>query len=390
MQLKDIGYGIADLARLGLVVSRRMIEKAGADERELSPERLSRLVSRLHPRRIRARVSEVIVDTASTKTLRLVPAEGPFPAFRAGQFVNLFLTVDGVATSRPYSIASSPTRTGILDITVRKMPGGFVSPHLCDEVEPGDVFEITGPSGCSYHEPLTDTESLVFLCGGCGITAFISQIRMEAELRRGFTMHLIYGSRVPDDVIYHDELTGLTNTLDTFKMDLVISEPPKGYKGHKGFLDAKMIKKLVGDVEGKTFFLCGPQAMYDLCTTALRDLGVPDRRVKMELPGPPPDITTIDGWPEAVKGDDEVTLSIDGTGKTFKVRCGEPLLNALERNGEPLDALCRSGECGHCRVRLLAGDVFIPPSVTRKRSDVVFGYIHTCMAYPLADVRIRF
>ncbi len=59
-----------------------------------------RVVSRLHPERMRLRVTEIVQETSSTKTLRFERTDGPLPPFRAGQYVNLFADVDGVLTSR--------------------------------------------------------------------------------------------------------------------------------------------------------------------------------------------------------------------------------------------------------------------------------------------------
>ena len=69
---------------------------------------VQRVVSRIHPRRMRLRVVEIIQETATTKTFRCQRTDGPLPPFRPGQYVNLFVDVDGVLTSRPYSIASAP------------------------------------------------------------------------------------------------------------------------------------------------------------------------------------------------------------------------------------------------------------------------------------------
>ena len=177
--------------------------------------------------------------------------------------------------------------------------------------------------------------------------------------------------------------------MENLKVDVVISEPPEGYEGHTGFLDAKMIQTLVGDAEGKTFYICGPHAMYDLCVAALSELGVPARRIKRELSGPLPDITRVKGWPGELDLDQQFNIILDGTDKAFKARCGEPLLNSLERNGLAVDSLCRSGECGVCRIRLLQGEVFMPETASLRKTDAVFGYIHTCAAYPVSDITIR-
>ena len=389
MGFRDVSNVVGDLARLGMVVARKMASNSLADERVLAPYMVSELVGRIHPRRIKVRVAEIKEETYTTKTFRLAPVDEPFPPFRAGQFVSLFLTIDGVQTSRPYTISSPPTRRGHVDITVRKMVNGFVSHHLFDRVTVGDNFELSDPAGCFYQDPLVDEEQVVFLAGGCGITPFMSMIRNAADTKQNLHMHLIYGSRVPGDVIFGNELAGLASSMKNLEFNVVISEPPAGYEGLTGFLDAQLIEKLVGDVTGKTFFVCGPHAMYTLCLDALEKLGKPRRRVKRELSGPLPDITLVEGWPEKLDGREEFAVSIEGTGKAFKARCGEPLLNSLERNGSGVDALCRSGECGVCRTRLVKGEVFMSPSVSLKKADAIFGYIHPCASYPMSDVTIR-
>ncbi|HOW99516.1 MAG TPA: 2Fe-2S iron-sulfur cluster-binding protein, partial [Deltaproteobacteria bacterium] len=60
----------------------------------------------------------------------------------------------------------------------------------------------------------------------------------------------------------------------------------------------------------------------------------------------------------------------------------------LERAGIVIPALCRSGECSLCRTKLLKGEVFQPEGVKLRKSDIQFGYIHPCMAYPLSDLEI--
>ena len=47
------------------------------------------------------------LETAVAWGQALERTDGPLPPFRPGQYVNLFVDVDGVVTSRPYSISSS-------------------------------------------------------------------------------------------------------------------------------------------------------------------------------------------------------------------------------------------------------------------------------------------
>jgi phytoene dehydrogenase-like protein/ferredoxin-NADP reductase len=348
---------------------------------------VDRALAGLHPDRVQLEVSEIVEETPSTRTLRMKPAEGELPWFRAGQYVNLFCGVGGVLTSRPYSIASAPG-AGYWDITVRRMADGFVSDYLLDEVKVGDRFESTGPFGSLYYEPLMDTGDLVFMAGGSGITPFASIIREAAEKGSSPKMHLIYGSRDPSDIIFSGELKEMEAKIPGLKVDYVISEATEGWDGPCGLLDAKMINELVGDVEGKTFFICGPPQMYVLCEGALESLGVSRRRARREAYGPPADITTEPGWPGA---DPDAVFDVveERTGKTIKARAGEPLMNSLERAGIVVEAVCRAGECTVCRTRLIEGRVFVPERVLHREVDATAGYIHPCMSYPLTDLKIR-
>ncbi|RJP27636.1 MAG: FAD-dependent oxidoreductase [Actinobacteria bacterium] len=405
----NIGGGYEPSLYSGFLTSRKVLEDmeaggAGPEaiaklEKELEKQvegmelpdspttRVEQALAGLHPDRVQLQVSEVIEDTASTRTLRMRAAEGELPWFRAGQYVNLFCEVEGVLTSRPYSIASAPG-AGYWDITVRHMAGGFVSNYLLHEVKAGDRLESTGPSGSFYYEPLMDTGDLVFLAGGSGITPFASIIREAAGKGSGPEMHLIYGSRDPADIIFGEEMKKLEAKLPALKVDYVISEATQGWSGPCGLLDAQMISQLVGSVEGKTFYICGPPQMYLLCEGALASLGVPRRRIRREAYGPPADITSEPGWPGA-DPDAVFAVSEERTGRTFQARAGEPLMNSLERAGIVVEAVCRAGECTVCRTRLIAGKVFVPERVLARQVDAVAGYIHPCMSYPLEDLSIR-
>jgi ferredoxin-NADP reductase len=343
------------------------------------------------------RVVEIVQETVSTKTFRFERTDGPLPPFRPGQYVNVFVDVDGVLTSRPYSISSHPRVDGAegeretLDLTVRGKPGGFVAPYLLHEVQVGDELETTGPEGSFYHEPLIDGTDLVFLAGGSGITPFLSIIRdmfPRGEVSAPFHVHLLYGSRVPDDVICGEELAALAASQPNLHYTLVISEPPAGYDGPVGFLDENLIREWVGDVAGKTFYICGPNVMYDFCLAALRQLGAPDHRIRRELYGPPADVAKEPGWPEGLAAGTLFDVDVLGA-RTIQAPAGEPLLNTLERFGFAVPAVCRSGACSACRVRLLSGRVFQPAHTGLRESDRQHGYIHACVSYPLEDLQIR-
>jgi len=373
--------GYSEVAE-AVVMSRKLGVNYTAD-RDLA----DRYIKRLHPPRMRLRVTDVFEETPTTRTFRLVAEDPPLPPFQAGQYIALVVEVDGVRTSRPYSISSPPNQTGFYDITVRRVEDGVVSGYLLDRVRPGDVLESSGPAGEFYHNPIFHKKTMVCIAGGCGITPFMSMIREILECGLDRTVYLFYGNKSLDDVIFHESFLWLSERFENFHYYPVIEEPPDGYEGCRGLVTGKLVRETLGDLEQKTYYVCGPRAMYDFCLPEMEGLGIPKSRVRREVYGTPVHIWKDPAWPAGVKGEQSFAVRVKGKG-ALEARAGEPLLVALEKGGIVLPALCRSGECSMCRVRLLSGKVFQPAGVLLRKSDRKLGYIHSCAAYPLEDLEI--
>ncbi len=349
-------------------------------------EQTRRAVEAIHPARMRLRVAEVIDQTPTTRTFRFEREDGELPPFRPGQYVNLRVDIDGVRTHRPYSICSIP-EDDHLELSIKDVPGGFVAPHLLGHLQVDTRLDSTGPAGNFVHEPLADGQDLVLLAGGCGVTPFISIVRQMDRDGWPATVHLILGCLDPDEAMYGEELARLAQENDRLRYDTVYSSPAEVQPGRSGLLDAACLGELVGDVEGKAFFVCGPHAMIDLCRSALRELGVEEHRVRAELPGVPADVTTAPGWPDDLAASDTLRLRVGD--RAVDARAGEPLLCTMERHGLLIPARCRSGECAACRTRLVSGQVYELPTAHVRESDRAYGYIHPCASYPISDLELR-
>jgi len=384
MALKDVMHDIEGYQDIQKEIE--VVRRYGPDY-TTQKGRVQQIINMLHPKTLRFTVSEIREETTSTKTLRLNSEMDHLPPFQAGQYINLCVEIGGIKTSRPYSISSPPNQTAYYDITVRTVPNGFVSEYLLHDVQPGVVFESTGPSGNFYHNPLFHGDDLVFLAGGSGITPFMSMIREITDKGLPRHIHLVYGSQHPEDVIFHTELSERARMHENITYSLVISDPHRGYHGHTGFLTADLLEDLVPDISTKMVYLCGPELMYPFCLRELKKLGVPRKRIRTEVFGPPKDVTAEPGWPEGKRSEARFKVTVRGR-KTIAAQENEPLMIALERAGIVIPASCRSGECSLCRTRLVSGRVFQPSGVKIRRSDAQYGYIHPCMAYPISDIEI--
>ncbi|MEG2002954.1 MAG: FAD-binding oxidoreductase, partial [Clostridia bacterium] len=111
-------------------------QKIGADF-SLDIDSTSRTIEQLHAKKLELKVVGIFNVTKDSKTIRFASKTGYLPPFEAGQYINIFVEIDGVRTSRPYSISSSPRQRAYYEITVARIAKGFVSDYFLDKVKVG-------------------------------------------------------------------------------------------------------------------------------------------------------------------------------------------------------------------------------------------------------------
>ena len=345
-----------------------------------------RTINQISPKKLDLVVIDVEMVNSEARTIRFASKNGYLPPFEAGQYLNVFTEIDGVRTSRPYSLSSSPKQRGFYEITVAKIPTGFVSDFIIDKVKVGDEFEASSPAGVFHYNPVSHHKHSVFLAGGSGVTPFMSMTKeiLESGLDRVVT--LIYGMRNETIGIFHKEFTALAKKYPNFNYVPVISDETVTTDARKGFIDSTCIKEVVGNIENKTFYLCGPQIMTDFCKKALVELNIKEKDIRREMFASAQNICKEVGYPTELNGTEVFKLTVGN--KVIDAKSNESLLVALERSGIRVNVCCRSGECSLCKVKLVAGKVFMPRGVMLRHADEVFGYVHSCRAFPITDLEI--
>lgn len=101
-------------------------------------------------------------------------------AYRPGQSVTVS-TPHRPRAWRPFSPAHGPRDDGTIELHVRAVAGGLVSPALVYETEPGDVVGIGAAVGTLGW---SDTaRNAVLLAGGTGIAPFLAMLDSRAQAR---------------------------------------------------------------------------------------------------------------------------------------------------------------------------------------------------------------
>ncbi len=347
------------------------------------------IIRRYHPETLSVKVSKIIDVTKDAKTFRLVSTNGNLPVFQAGQYLNIFVNIEGILTSRPISISSSNRQRGYYDITFGRIAKGFISDYFLNEVRVGDEFKTSAPSGNFHHNPVFHKDYCVMIAGGSGVTPFASMVKEVCDRGGDREMHLIYGVRNEELAFFKEEFEAYAKDYPNFTFTLVVSEPGEGYQGTTGFMTDKLIESIVDLKRDPMFYVCGPTNMYNFVDQQLENLNIPKRRIRHEMFGSSQDITKEPAWPQNILADQVFTIDVEGH-EPIQAIASENLLTTLERNKIRVNVCCRSGECSLCRIQLTGGQVFMPKGVLLRHADEKYGYIHSCKAYPLSDLKIRF
>ena len=133
--------------------------------------------------------------------------------------------------------------------------------------------------------PHADTERLVFIAGGIGITPFRSHLKYLIDERKSRNITLFYAVSDAKQIVYKDILDEAKEY--GLKVVYVLSppageEPPKSWKGEVGFLTAEMIKKHVLDFDRRVYYISGPSGMVQANKTLLHDMGVARDQIRTD------------------------------------------------------------------------------------------------------------
>jgi ferredoxin-NADP reductase len=225
-----------------------------------------------------ATITSIVEETPRVRTLELEVPD--WPGHRAGQHVDIRLTAaDGYRAERAYSIATAPDEA--LALTVERLDDGEVSPHLTDVVREGDRFDIRGPVGGYFNWQSDDPGPVLLAAGGSGVAPLRAMLRHRRRSGSTTPTKLLYSARSLTDVIYREELLGLS--LDSEIVLTLTREQPANWNGYSRRVDVDLLREIAWPPTADPLaFVCGPTGFVEAVAAALVDLGYDSARVRTE------------------------------------------------------------------------------------------------------------
>jgi NAD(P)H-flavin reductase len=193
--------------------------------------------------------------------------------FKPGQFVSfeVFHPQTGHVVTRPYSIASQPSRSDVITLLFNLVPGGPGSTYLFNLKE-GDKTHFKGPAGNFYLRDDPNRE-LLFIGTGTGIAPIRSMLLANAKLPDARPATLFWGLRSQRDLYYQEELAELTRRTPTLTAITTLSRPEPGWSGLSGRV-LRLIEERIVSVKNLAVYLCGNSAMIADATSLLQKKGL--------------------------------------------------------------------------------------------------------------------
>jgi len=386
-----------DIIAFTKLVTQRKKRIENASSKPITSDPINDLARRLHPERLNLIISEIRDETKSTKTFKLIAdsesGTKDLAYFRAGQYLSLKVDINGVIITRPYSISSSPKEAlkGYYELTIKKEELGFLTHYIWDNWKVGTKIGSSGPEGFFYYEPLRDSKQIVGIAGGSGITPFRSIAKSFIDDKIDSKLTILYGSSDQEDIIYFDEFKKMEKQHpEKIKVIHILSCEEVSIEGcEHGFITADIIKKY-SDESNSSFFICGPQIMYDFVEKELNKLKLRKKQIRREAFGEIKNVTNFPDFPqELAEKVFEVEVSIGNIVKKIPAFARESVLVALERANLAPPSKCRSGECGFCRSHLISGNIYVNPiSDWRRAADKKYNFFHPCASYPISNLKI--
>src|SRR3989338_4417838 len=227
----------------------------------------------------RGKILKIIDETPTVKTYRFERPEDFH--FKAGQSCSLAFPDRIVPGRRMYSFSNSMADSDFFEVTIKKH-GSFSS--MMFSIKEGAEIDVKGPFGNTFVFDESHHEGIVLLAGGVGVAPFMSMLQYASSRGMKNELVLMFSSKEEREIIARKRLDSyMENGKKISVVYALTQEQPSGWKGEKGRINSKMIKKYIKGMPDKyKYFICGPDAFISSMKIEIKGMSVDERNIVIE------------------------------------------------------------------------------------------------------------
>lgn len=223
------------------------------------------------------KVAKKVQENDEVSSFYLVPEDGStLPEFKAGQYITVRVKVpnDEYTSNRHYTL-SQPSNHNEFRISVKREAVtegvGVVSNYLHDQVNEGDVIEVSAPAGLFTLEQ--NSNPVLFISGGIGVTPLNTMLQ---TMELGRNVAFIQCVRNEKAVAFKEQIEKKVSSLNgTYR---------QFYSDESGFVTKEDLAPFIK--ENTEVYVCGPAPFMENVISIARELGLPGDQIHFEFFGP--------------------------------------------------------------------------------------------------------
>lgn len=223
------------------------------------------------------KVAEKSKQTDNVTSFKLVPVDnGKMPEVKAGQYISVRVFVKGqdLIQPRQYTVVKADATSLTIAVkkveAVEKSPAGMVSNTLHNDINEGDVVEVSFPVG-EFNLPEGNGE-LCLLSAGIGITPLFAMLKEAVQKDPTRKISFVHVCKNKEAIPFREELA------------LVVKEGNVSFEvfetSEHGRPSEDFFKSLVS--QGADYSICGPVPFMKLAASELVKNGVAENKIHAE------------------------------------------------------------------------------------------------------------
>lgn len=190
--------------------------------------------------------------------------------FIPGQYIDILMD-DG--KKRSFSLANAVYDNELLQLHIRLVEDGYLTPQLFKDYKVGDILRIDGPHGAFFYKK-GKNKPLIFIAGGTGFAPVKSIVEQLIHDNSSLPINIYWGARDSID-LYLSELADSWDKSNTnIKFIPVLSQcSDDNWSGKKGYVHQTVCDDFKSLAE-YDIYACGPPIMIESAQTAFKEKGL--------------------------------------------------------------------------------------------------------------------